>query len=135
MIRHHCSRHNQSEGDSGSPPSISVSTSHPPSFCGTKQYILILIFAQSYSQVTCNLSHTYLPNIYPGSIHFHFRGNTESNDKLRFSTPKIKHDKDQALKASCIYIKPQRGDGVTIPGGVQEKGGCGSEGHGLVVWW
>jgi len=22
--------------------------------------------------------------------------------------------------------------GVTVPGGVQEKGGCGTEGHGLV---
>ena len=25
----------------------------------------------------------------------------------------------------------QGGDGVTVTGGVQEKGGCGTEGHGL----
>jgi len=29
----------------------------------------------------------------------------------------------------------QGGGGVTIPGGVQEMWRCGTEGHGLVVWW
>jgi len=31
----------------------------------------------------------------------------------------------------------QGGGGVTIPGGVQETSGCGTEGHGLVGenWW
>lgn len=58
-------------------------------------------------------------------------GNTESNNKLRFSTPSV----TVALKASSVYIKSHRGAGVTIPEGVQEEGGCGSEGCGLVVRW
>ena len=29
----------------------------------------------------------------------------------------------------------QGGGGVTIPGGVQEPYGCGTEGHGQWAWW
>jgi len=29
----------------------------------------------------------------------------------------------------------QGGGGVTVPGGVQEPCGCGSEGHGQWPWW
>ena len=34
---------------------------------------------------------------------------------------------DRALEQAA-----QRGCGVTVPGGIQGKGGCGTEGHGLV---
>jgi len=29
----------------------------------------------------------------------------------------------------------QGGGGVAATGGVQEKGRCGTEGHGSVLWW
>ena len=35
-----------------------------------------------------------------------------------------------------LYSQAARGDGgVTVPGGVQELWGCGTEGHSYWAWW
>ena len=40
-----------------------------------------------------------------------------------------------AQAGDALAQAAQRSGGATVPGGAQEKGRCGTEGHGLVVWW
>ena len=39
------------------------------------------------------------------------------------------------MSGEALAQAAQGSGGVTVPGGVQEKGRCGTEAHGLVIWW
>jgi len=56
----------------------------------------------------------------------HYQKETEALDCVQ---EKILHRRS----GDALAWAAQGGGGVTIPGGLQEKGRCGTEGHGLLV--